>query len=82
MTAYQDWIERKSEEQRRLYERYGKPLEEKHTGEFVAISLEGKILIDRKIGKVLRLATDAFGPDNFAIARIGHEAMTEWMNAA
>ena len=78
----QDWMERKLEEQSRLYERYGKALEEDHTGEFVAISLDGDILLDRKMGKLLRRATDTFGRDNFAMARVGHEAMTEWMSAA
>ena len=78
----QDWMERKLEEQRRLYEQYGKALERDHTGEFVAISLDGDILLDRKMGKLLRRATDTFGRDNFAMARVGYEAMTEWMSAA
>ena len=81
MMTNQDWMERKLEEQRRLYERYGKALERDHTGEFVAISLDGDILLDRKMGKLLRRATDTFGRDNFAMARVGHEAMTEWMSA-
>ena len=43
MMTNQDWMERKLEE---------------HTGEFVAISLDGEILLDRKMGKLLRRATD------------------------
>ena len=74
-----DWIERKLSEQRRLYERYGKPLEKDHSGEFVAISLEGEVILDRKMGTLLKRAIEAFGHDNFAMARVGHEAMTEWM---
>ena len=81
MMTNQDWMERKLEEQSRLYERYGKALEEDHAGELVAISLNGDILLDRKMGKLLRRATDIFGRDNSAMARVGHEAMTEWMSA-
>ena len=82
MLSMEDWMERKLKEQRRLYDQYGKALEESHTGEFVAISPEGEILLDRKMGKLLRRATDTFGPDNFAMARVGYEAMTEWMTTA
>ena len=81
MVDTKDWIERKLNEQRRLYEQYGKELERDHTGEFVAISLEGEIILDRKMGKLLKRAIEAFGHDNFAMARVGHEAMTEWMRA-
>ena len=81
MVDTEDWIERKLSEQRRLYERYGEALEKDHTGEFVAISLEGEIILDRKMGKLLKRAVETFGQDNFAMARVGHEAMVEWMRA-
>ena len=81
MVDTKDWIDRKLSEQRRLYERYGKALEGEHTGEFVAISLEGEIILDRKMGKLLKRAVETFGQDNFAMARVGHEAMAEWMRA-
>ena len=81
MTTADDWTERKLQEQRRLYQLYGKQLEDDHTGEFVAISLDGDILLDRRMGKLLRRATETFGPDNFALARVGHDTMIEWMGA-
>ena len=81
MIDTKDWIEQKLKEQRRLYERYGEALEKDHTGEFVAISLEGEIILDRKMGKLLKRAVETFGQDNFAMARVGHEAMVEWMRA-
>lgn len=80
MTHYQEWLERKCEEQRRLYEKYGRPLEKEHKGEFVAISLEGEILLDKRLGELLKQAIDTFGPDNFAMARVGHDAMAEWLH--
>ncbi len=80
MKIQQDWIEQKLAEQRRLYDLYAKRLEPEHTGEFVAISLDGEILLDRRLGDLLKQAIDTFGPDNFAMARIGHEAMAEWLH--
>ena len=81
MIDTKDWIEQKLKEQRRLYEQYGEALEKEHTGEFVAISLEGEIILGRKMGKLLKRAVETFGQDNFAMARVGHEAMVEWMRA-
>ena len=75
------WIERKLKEQRHLYDLYGRPLEKEHTGEFVAISLDGDIILDRRLGDLLMRAIDTFGRDNFAMARVGHEAMAEWSHA-
>ena len=77
----QEWMERKLKEQRRLYEKYGKSLEKEHKGEFVAISLEGEIILDRRLGELLKQAIDTFGNDNFTLARVGHDAMAEWLHA-
>ena len=73
------WMERKLDEQRRLYDLYGRQLEKEHTGEFVAISLDGDIILGRREGEILKRALDTFGRDNFAMARVGHEAMAEWL---
>ena len=80
MTYDQEWSERKLKEQHRLYEKYGKPLEKEHKGEFVAIGLHGHVLLDRRLGDLLKRAIDTFGPDNFAMARVGHDAMAEWLH--
>ena len=81
MTDNREWIERKLAEQRRLYEQYGKRLEPEHTGEFVAISLDGEIILGDRLGELLKRAIDTFGRDNFAMARVGHEVMAEWFHA-
>ena len=73
MTHDNEWVSRKLEEQRRLYEKYGKPLEKKHRGEYVAISLEGEIILDKRLGEVLVRAVETFGQDNFALVRIGDD---------
>lgn len=75
----EEWMERKLAEQRRLYDLYGRPLEKKHTGEFVAISLDGDIILGRREGEILKRALDTFGRDNFAMARVGHKGMAEWV---
>ena len=80
MATNSEWMERKLKEQRRLYEKYGKPLEKKHKGEFIAIRLEGEIILDKRLGELLKQATDTFGHDNFAMARVGHDAMAEWLH--
>ena len=74
------WMERKLDEQRRLYDLYGRSLEKEHTGEFVAISLDGEIILGRREGETLKCALDTFGRDNFVMARVGHKAMAEWLS--
>ena len=54
----------------RLYERYGKPLEQEHWGEFVAISPDGRTLLGATLRQVMEQAQEAFGPGNF-IFKVG-----------
>ena len=82
MTDNREWIERKLAEQRRLYEKYGKQLEPDHTGEFVAISLDGEIILGDRLGELLKRAIDTFGRDNFALVRVGDDMYEEYFNAA
>ena len=77
MTHDQEWIERKLEEQerikvqlakeRRLYSLHAKHLEPEHNGEFVAISLDGELIVGKRDGEVLSRAVDTFGPGNFVM---------------
>ncbi len=53
-----------------LYEKYGKPLESDHSGEFVAISPSGKTLLAPSFGAAVRQATEVFGRGNF-IYKVG-----------
>lgn len=48
-----------------LYEKYAKPLEKKHWGEFVAISMSGKVVVAPTLLEAMRKATAAFGRGNF-----------------
>lgn len=50
-----------------LYERYGKPLEARHWGEYVAIRREGKTLLGSDLLVVAQEAIADFGPGGFLI---------------
>ena len=38
MASIQEWIHKRAQEDERLYQQYGKPLEPHHTGKYVAIA--------------------------------------------
>ena len=79
MVKMEQWLARKAEEKRRLYEQYGKALEKDHKGEYVAISPDGKTILGTRLGEVLRQAIDTFGSGNFALARVGHRTLARWL---
>ena len=54
-----------------LYERFGKTLESKHTGEFVAISEDGRLIVGPDEISVTSQALEQFGRGQFAFRRIG-----------
>lgn len=60
-----------------LYEKYGKPLEEEHHGEYLAISPHGKTLLGKDLLDLMKEATDTFGPGNF-IFKVGEKAVGKW----
>ena len=60
-----------------LYERYGKPLEQEHLGEYIAISPDGRTLLGSSVIEVLRNAKASFGPGNFVFT-VGAKAVGKW----
>lgn len=80
MTMGREWIEKKEAERRRLYEEYGKQLEAEHAGKFVAISLDGEILLGEHEGRLFRQALSVFGRNKFALSKVGEEAMDVWLH--
>lgn len=62
----------------KLYERYGKPLEKKHWGQFVAISPSGKKIIATTLYEASEKALQKFGRGNF-VFKIGEIAVGEWL---
>ena len=61
-----------------LYQCFGKNLELRHKGEFVAISREGIVIVSKSDIEVLQKALEQFGSGNFAFRRIGYEAIGKW----
>ena len=59
------------------YERYGKPLEAAHCGEYLVVSSDGRILIGATLLEVTDRAENEFGTGNF-IYKIGASAVGKW----
>ncbi len=57
-----------------LYERHGRPLEDEHWGEFVAIAPDGRTVLAPTLLEALRRATAAFGPGNF-VFKVGERVV-------
>ena len=75
----QTWMERRREEDDRLYERYGKPLEKEHWGALVAIGHDGTALFGEDSDRLFMEALARFGSGNFAFTRIGERVLGEWL---
>ncbi len=73
-----EWIQLRKERDDALYEQYAKHLEEERKGEFVAISPDGQLLIDKDRAKLRRRATEEFGKGNFALRKIGYDYILKW----
>ena len=80
MTSLKEWLRHRAQEDKRLYERYGKPLEKDHKGEYVAIGPDGQTIIGASDVIVLQQAIEAFGSGNFALTRVGHRTFGRWLS--
>lgn len=60
-----------------LYKKYGKPLEDKHWGEYIAISKAGKTVLGNDLIKVMKKSLADFGPGNY-VFRVGEKAVYKW----
>ena len=73
MQDVREWIKRRAKKDERLYERYGKPLEQDHKGEYVAIGPKGEIILGTDDFTVTHEAIQRFGSGNFAFRKVGVE---------
>ena len=64
-----------NEEMEALYERYVRPLEKEHWGKFVAVSLDGQVLLGDDELTVFQSALRKFGSGNFVMMRVGLKAV-------
>jgi hypothetical protein len=60
-----------------LYERYGKPLEKTHRGQYVAISADGETVLAPTVLEVAEKALDSFGPGSF-VFKVGEKTVWRW----
>jgi hypothetical protein len=60
-----------------LYEQYAKPLEEKHTGQYVAIRPDGKLIIGPTLLEVAQMATESLGTGHF-LFKLGERSVGKW----
>ena len=60
-----------------LYEQYARPLEPARTGEFVAVSLDGRTILGSDLRELAATAKLSLGPGSF-IFKIGERAIGKW----
>lgn len=58
-----------------IYDRYVRPLEQEHWGKFVAVSLDGRVLLGNDREEVANEALCQFGSGNFVMMRVGLKAV-------
>lgn len=77
----QEWTERRRREDDRLYEKHGRPLENEHWGELIAIGPDGRIIFGegRQSGEVAKEAIDKFGGGNFVLTSVGERVVGQWL---
>lgn len=80
MAYLKGWLAGRAQEDHRLYEQYGKPLEKDHKGEYVAIGPGGQTILGGSDVEVLQKAIETFGSGNFALARVGHRTFGQWLS--
>lgn len=60
-----------------LYKKFGKPLENKHWGEYIAISRKGKFVLGSELKDVFQKSLETLGPGSF-VFKIGEKAVYKW----
>ena len=66
------------EEANRLYTLYVKPLEREHTGEYAAVTPDGRIVIGPTLLDTVEEAVSTFGPGN-VVFKVGERAVGKWL---
>jgi hypothetical protein len=60
-----------------VYDRYAKPLEADHLGQYVAVSPRGEVVVGADFLDVAQRARTAFGAGNF-LFRLGTRSVGSW----
>ena len=73
------WLAWRAKEDKRLYEKYGKPLEVEHKGEYAAMAHDGQVILGKSTIEAFPQAAEKFGTGKFALARSGYDALGRWL---
>ncbi len=79
MAKNDEWASARIKEDDRLYELYGKALEEEYSGKFVAIGPDGQTILGDDDAEILQQAIEKFGSGNFAFTRVGDRTLGRWL---
>jgi hypothetical protein len=60
-----------------LYEQYGKPPEQDHTGEYLAIAPDGRMVLGSILLEVAQKASDTLGSGHF-LFKVGERSVGKW----
>lgn len=71
-------LQQRAEQDERLYQQFAGRLETDHPGEFVAIALDGRMILESDQIAALERAILEFGSGNFAFRKIGARALGRW----
>lgn len=61
----------------KFYNKYGKPLEKDHWGDYLAVSENGETILGKNYLKVALKARSTFGPGSF-LYKVGEKAIWKW----
>ena len=61
-----------------LYARYGKPLEAEHSGDFIAISTQGKLVRAPTLQQVLDLSSEQLGKGSYVFRLGADRSVIKW----
>lgn len=61
-----------------LYKKYGKPLEGKYKGRYVAISSDGKTVLAQTLVDAIQQGKEKLGQGNF-VFKVGEQVVGKWL---
>jgi hypothetical protein len=60
-----------------LYDKYVKPIEAEHSGEYVAVAPDGRMLFGKTLNEVVFSAREVLGPGNYTY-KVGDRVVGKW----
>lgn len=73
-----DELRKKASADDMLYDNFARHLEVEHSGKFVAIASDGRLIMGENDMEVLRKAVREFGSGNFAFRKVGSKTLGKW----